>query len=502
MSLPPELLRHILHFLEDVECFDTAGCQPSSQRHVVEIGRGRRNVQTKSSLLLVSWQFYEMAIELAWSWICVYTRERLLWLDGVVSRRIVPKSLKRLKDHRAEGERRPEATERHAPHHYPTPWIRRLDVKMAIPTGRAYGHLSPTLAHLLRACPNLRVFVSDVSVGSVDCQRTASPVLDALKSLAHLTRVDWAGHEGPSLEDYVDLLPHLAKLEQWTTGRIASPRLDDDEIVELLGQRKLLGDDVEHTEENRTRAIVLPNLRSLHVSHRPLYSCLRLFAHMDLPSLTHISFRHLDFHAPRIDSLFTALGHQFTHLYTHDIRTSVEPFGYAHVLAMCPNLEHLTFSPRLRDDRHQQDWRHPRLRTLGLRSVLPITVPHEPQLANNIGLSVQAFLQRVLGARVARDLPSLAAICIEDAGDAALEYETKYGGAWDAVCRTVDIRLEDAEGRHIPSELPALPPRVVCHADPRPIPGDVVDQARKKKPSGTLEVIFGRIAGRIQQYSE
>jgi hypothetical protein len=495
MSLPPELLREIFYFLEDVECFDTVGYQPSSHRYWVEIAKGRRNIPTKSALLLVSWQFYQLAIELAWSWICVYSPERLLWLDGVISRRIIPKSLKLLHDHQADKQNKTNITEKDAPRH-PELWIRRLDVRTAVPTGHAYSYQSPTLARLLRACANLRVFVSDFTVGSTDCQRTAFLVLDALKSLRHLTRMDWAGHEGPSLEDYIDLLPHLGKLEQWTTGRIAPPRLDDDEIVLLLRQRGLLGEGVEHLEETRTHAIVLPNLKALQVSHRPLYSCLRLFAHMHLPSLTHVSFRHLDFHAPRINSLFSALGHQFTHLYTHDIRTSVEPFGYAHVLALCPNLQHLTFSPRLRDDRHQQDWNHPQLRTLGLRSVLPTTIPDEPQLADNIGLSVHAFLQKILEARVANNLPSLTGICIEDSGDATLEYETKYGDTWDASCRAAGIRLDDAEGRRIPSELPAISRAVYRDMSEK------ADRTRQKKHSRVLKRIFSHVAGKIRKRRE
>jgi hypothetical protein len=495
MSLPPELLREIFNFLEDVERFETVGYQPSSHRLWVERSRRRQNIETKSALLLVSWQFYELAVELAWSWICVYSPARLLWLDGVISRRIIPASLKLLRDHQADKYRRTNGTEKDAPRH-PELWIRRLDVRTAVPTGRVYSNQSPTLARLLRACANLRVFVSEFTVGSTDCQRTDSLVLDALKSLRHLTRIDWSGHEGPSLEDYIDLLPHLGKLEQWTTGRIAPPRLDDDEVISLLRQKGLLEEDVEHLEENRTHAIVLPNLKVLQVSHRPLYSALRLFAHMDLPSLTHISFRHLDFHAPRIGSLFSALGHQFTHLYTHDIRTSIEPFGYAHVLAICPNLQHLTFSPRLRDDRHQQDWNHPRLRTLGLRSVLPVTIPVEPQLADNIGLSVHVFLQKVLDARVANDLPSLAGICIEDSGDVALEYEIKYGVTWDGSCRAANVRLDDAEGRRIPSELPPI--SKVVYRDL----SEKADQTHQKKRSRVLRRIFSHVAGKIRKRGE
>jgi hypothetical protein len=495
MSLPPELLREIFYFLEDVECFETVGYQPSSLRHWIEIDRGRRNIQTKSALLLVSWQFYELAIELAWSWICVYSPERLLWLDGVISRRIIPKSLKLLRDHQASKYNKAAVTKNDTPRH-PELWIRRLDVRTAVPTALAYSNQSPTLARLLRACANLRVFASDFAVGLMDCQRTSPLVLDALKSLRHLTRIDWAGHESPSLEDYVDLLPHLGKIEQWTTGRMAPPLLDDDQLVLLLRKRGLLGEDVEHLEETRTHAISLPNLTVLQVSHRALYSPLRLFAHMDLPSLTHISFRHLDFYAPRINSLFSALGHQFTHLYTHDIRTPVEPFGYAHVLAVCPNLQHLTFSPRLRDDRHQQDWNHPRLRTLGLRSVLPITIPDESQFADNIGSSVHAFLQKVLGARVANDLPSLTGICIEDSGDAALEYEIKYGVTWDASCRAADVRLDNAEGRRIPSELPAISRVVYTDMSER------ADRTHQKNRSRVLRRIFSHVAGKIRKRGE
>jgi len=488
--LPPELLRHIFSFIEDVECFDTVRCQPVPRRYLVEMERGRRNIQTKSALLLVSWQFYEIAIELAWSWISIYSSTRLLWMDGVITKRIPSKSLMHLDRHRNTTQSYTDTIENNG-YHLPGCWIRRLDIVISAPNDLAYSHQSRIVAHILRACTNLRVFVSDISVKSVDCQRTASFVLDALKSLRHLTRLDWAGHEGPSFEDYIHLLPHLTKLEQWTTGRMASPHLSDKEVIQLLQQDG--EEDSEQSEEKEARAIVLRNLKVIQVSDRPVYSCLRLISHLDLPSLTHLAFRHLDFQ-PRTNSLFSALGHQITHIYTHDIRTSVGPFGYAHVLVICPNLQHLTFSPRLRDERHQQSWRHARLRSLGLRAVLPLTMPKEDQLANNIASSLETFLRHVSGARIASDLPCLTTIRIEDSDDAALEYETRFGGAWNELCCAAGIRLEDTKGRRIPSELPPIStvaPQDVHEGTDR------VNPRRKRPP--ILKRIFGHVVGGMRR---
>lgn len=482
MNLPPELLRHIFSFIEDVECFDTVGFQPSSQRYQFEVNKGRKNIQTKATLLSVSWQFYQLTIELAWSWISIYSDERLLWMDSVIAQRAIPASLNLLKvrgNHKSMEEKSILVDI-----HTPALWIRRLDVNRAISGQYDSSPIPPALARIIQACSNLRVFVSDFTVGVMDCQRTSPLILDALKTLKHLTRLEFSGHEGPSLLDYIDLLPHLGKLEQWMTGRIAPPKVEEEQLVDLLKERGLLDENIGTIpEETRTRAIVLPHLTALQVSHRPLYSCLRLIAHMDLPSLTHISFRHLDFHAPRMDALFSALGHQFMHLSTHDIRTPAEPFGHAHILAVCPNIQSLIFSPRLRDDRYQQDWKHPNLRVMGLRSVLPTTIPEEPQLAKNIGLSLESFLERVLAARASNALESLTTIRIEDASAAALVYQTQYGNHWNEMCHRAGVRLEDAEGRRIPSELP-------LYSKEESLKVDIVEESRETKQDHRMSKLW------------
>jgi len=97
---------------------------------------------------------------------------------------------------------------------------------------------------------------------------------------------------------------------------------------------------------------------------------------------------------------------------------------------------------------------------------------------------------------MAGDLPSLTGICIEDTGGAALEYETKYGVKWDALCRAVDVRLDDAEGRRIPSELPAIS-RVVYRDM-----SEKTDWTRHKKRSRVLKRIFSHVAGKIRKRSE
>jgi hypothetical protein len=430
--LPVELLRHIFSYISDPQCFDTVYYQPSKlQRYQFEYSSGRKELATKRALLLVSKTFYTVAQELAWSWISIFSNERLRRIDTILNSQ--------------------ENT---------AYWIRRLEVQLSF---EKFGYDNSAaavqaLARILSKCANLEVYISDISVASVDCQRTAPIIINKLKALPNLRRLDFAGHEGPSVGDYIESIPHLGKLQQLLTGRIGEKDVDEDQLPKLVQCYESDGPENYSREEEEIRvAMSLPSLQFLQLSSRPIYSCWRLFIHLGLPSLTHLSIQNADFYGVRCKAFFETFGPQLTHLYTNDIRTAESPFGYARILSICPNLKHLTFSPRLKDDRHHELWRHDNLQTLALRGTLPSSIPAQILLADNISRSVADFTELIVQSCINGDLPCLETIRIEDVDNGASELERRYGASWDEICQRGGLRLEDAHGRRIPWELPDSP---------------------------------------------
>jgi hypothetical protein len=427
--LPVELLRHIFSYISDPRCFDTVYYQPSKlQRYQFEYSSGRKELATKKALLLVSKAFYAIAQELVWSWISIFSKERLLRVDTILN-----------------GQENTAYC------------IRRIEVQLSFER-LGYDNSAAVvqaLARILAKCANLEVYISDISVASVDCQRTAAIIINKLKALPNLQRLDFAGHEGPSIGDYIELIPHLGKLQQLLTGRIAEMDIEDRQLPKLV---RCDGPEYHSSEDEESRvAMSWPSLEFLQISSRPIYSCWRLFIRLSLPSLTHLSIQIVDFYSVRCKAFFEIYGHQLTHLYTNDIRTAESPFGYARILLLCPNLQHLTFSPRLKDDRHHEPWRHRNLQTLALRDTLPSSIPAQVLLADNISRSVADFNELIVQSRINGDLPCLETIRIEDVDNGASELERRYGASWDEICQRGGVRLEDGRGRRIPWELPDLP---------------------------------------------
>lgn len=448
--LPVELLQHIFTYIGEPQCIDTVNYQsPNVQRYQFEHATGRKDLETKAALLLVSKGFYAIARQTAWSWISVFSKERLHYIDSMLSRTEGG-------PWRGDGTRPLTECRSDRKASFMAYFIRRIEVQLSL-AFEEYADTSPiiqALARILSKCSNLEVYVSDISVATVDCQRTSPIIISALKGLPNLRRLDFAVHESPSIGDYIELIPQLDKLEQLVTGRIADSEMEEEELMKAihLQDQDHLGGDPKEGETGK--AISLPALRALQLSRRPVYSCLRLFIHIQLPSLTHISIRNVDFHGLRTKPLFRRFGRQLTHLYTNDIRTSESPFGYARLLSLCPNLQHITFSPRLRDGRHEEPWVHAKLRTVYLRSVLPSSVPNQVELVDNIARAFTTFSERMIQGRLAGTLPSLHSVRIEDEGIIPSQLQKKYGTAWDDIYQQGGVRLEDNEGRRIPWQVP------------------------------------------------
>lgn len=441
LSLPPELLRLVILHLLDVECLDTCHYLPSSDRYRVEYSLGKRDEPTKWALLLVSKEMNTLSQELAWSWIHIGTINRLYQIDRYLR---VGVGL----------ENRP--TQRFMRIISPS-WILRIDVhlRLALSESSDDGPVIPVLQRVLSLCPNLGTFTSDTAVASIDCQRTSLLIQDVIKSLKNLRRLDFAGHEGPSLGDFMVLIPHLSNLEQLATGRIADPRLEEEEIIKLLQptasnaeQAHLSGQ--EEYQATSSGPLSLPSLHTLIVSQRPIHSCLRLFNHVKMPSLTHLCSNSLDFMAPRLNAFMTMYGPQLLSIDTYDIRTQEEPYGYARVLSICPKLQHLSFSPRLHDERHNQQWIHPELQIICLTNILPESLPSQIELADNIGRSVGTFIERIMHSHSMGGIPSLTTVRIEFATQSSLEYGKRYGEKWNALCAAEGVVLQDRHGRPFP----------------------------------------------------
>lgn len=330
--------------------------------------------------------------------------------------------------------------------------VRRLDICLVF-TAEEYGDnnkLIMSLARLITGCPNLQVLVTDLSIRGVDCQRTSPVILDSIKVHTFLRRLDFAGHEGPALEDYILLIAYLPNLEQLTTGRIAEPRMEREQLLDALNtlnERRLL-------KGAETTKVSWPFLHTIQLSLRPVHSSLRLLQDIGLPHLRRISMKTIDFFEPRVENFFSIVGHQLTHIYTYDIRSDGPPHGYRRLLEACPNLLHLTFAVR-QDDRHSEPWAHQNLQSLGLRNLLPKTMP-EREFAQNVSHAILRTLGRIILARKNDKLPCLRIIKMEDEGTTPLQFMKIYGAEWARECDVTGILLVESYGRQIPGGLPAV----------------------------------------------
>jgi hypothetical protein len=359
---------------------------------------------------------------------------------------------------------------------YPARWIRRLDVQLKL-NADAYKDNSPAakaVSRILQSCTRLEVFKSDIEIQGEDCARTPQPVLSALENLPNLRRLDFAGHEGPSLGDYITLIPHLSKLEQLRTGRIAEPVLTDDQITEEIRMLRMSNDSplqdhdagtgmstntntsgMSDVQEARGltegSVLILPSLRALQIPRGPLNSCLRVFNLVQLPSLTYLAHYHIDFHHPRTINFFAAIGKQLTHVYTSGVRTPGAPWGSARLLAACPNLLHLSYTPRLKDENYERSWQHENLRSVGVLSILPKSMPPRQELAINISRSITDYLRELFLAKRNGQLPNLEVVRLEDGVDSIhMEYIRQFGLDWLAICQGLFV-LEDGAGQRIVS---------------------------------------------------
>jgi len=313
-------------------------------------------------------------------------------------------------------------------------WSRRLDLALKARSDAhvfagvwtAYGDL---VAQFLSLLPNLMVVVTSVDVENYECHLLPREVLHALCSLKAIRRLEFVGNESPCLGDLLDISKELSNLETLCVGRVPGPPLELPEPEEDKGGP----------------SVVIPKLAYLHIPRLPIYSALHLFAMASLPSLTHLSHFHLDFDSANTVRFFRTNGHLLRSISTHGIRTSEPPYASARLFTFCPNLLTLIFAPRMRDWRQATAWSHPKLKNLGLRSVLPGTMPIDAQLTRNIADSVTSLLGSVLGG----DIPELRSIRICDVGVVTDRLFASHGSIWARKCAERKVRLEDRHGKQL-----------------------------------------------------
>lgn len=316
-------------------------------------------------------------------------------------------------------------------------WSRRLDLAF---TARSDAHVFTSswtpygdlVAQFLSLLPNLIVVVTSVDVEDWVCYRLPPAVLHALCSLKAIQRLEFVGNEGPSLRDLVDISTELPKLETLCVGRIPGPPLEH----------------LRPEEHEGAPLVVIPKLTYLHLPRQPLYTSLALFAMASLPSLTHLSHYHLDFDAEITVRFFRTIGHLLKSISTHQIRTSGPPYASARVFTFCPNLLTLIFAPRNCDWQQGAAWSHPKLKSLGLRSVFPKTMPIDARnTADSLSGLVAGYdlLLSLLGS----DLPELRSIRLCDFGVVTDPLVARHSRVWARTFAEREVRLEDRYGRHL-----------------------------------------------------
>lgn len=318
-------------------------------------------------------------------------------------------------------------------------WSRRLDLALTVRSNARvftdswtpYGDL---VAQFLSLLPNLIVVVTSVDVKDWDCYRLPPGVLQTLCSLKAIQRLEFVGNEGPSLRDLLDISKELSNLETLCVGRIPGPPL------EHLGPE----------EHEGAPLVVIPKLTYLHLPRQPIYTSLALFAMASLPSLTHLSHYHLDFDAEITVRFFRTIGHLLKSISTHRIHTSEPPYASARVFTFCPNLLTLIFAPHSRDWRQAAAWSHPKLKSLGLRSIFPKTMPISAQLRDPTDswsglVAGYDLLLSLLGS----DLPELRSIRLCDFGIVTDPLVARHSSVWARTFAEREVRLEDRYGRHL-----------------------------------------------------
>jgi Asp-tRNA(Asn)/Glu-tRNA(Gln) amidotransferase C subunit len=448
--LPVELLRHIFSFaIGDTECPDTFNYQRDGQeRYKLEILAGRKEIETKRALLLVSSIFHTIVEEFAWSWITISSFSRLLQVDSIL---------------RGSG----EYYRRNPAHSFrrrrPARWIQRIDVKLT--TNHAEDATAVRkLMHVLTSCPNLKVFIIDIIPLTSYCRPMSTLVTGALIQLTKLRRLEFIGCKGPTMKALKDLIPHLKNLEQLDTGRMEESKAEVKQLLVEAGIReghtRVRSDETQDGKSARGRRISLPKLYALKISSYAQSSWLTLFNHISLPSLTHLTIHHVDFRVPAIQTFFHSVGLQLTHLYTIGVRGHDGLEGFATLLSLCPKLQHLTFSSLYSYHRYGESWKHPSLQSIGLQYLVPLSASfEEDELGDEIRSTVKQVTTHVVKSRTTGELPMMTTIRMEDRDPEILKYARIPEEEWEVLSQSHGLRLEDVNGKELLKREPKTAPK-------------------------------------------
>jgi hypothetical protein len=285
----------------------------------------------------------------------------------------------------------------------------------------------------------------------MNCCPVPSLEISALSTLIKLRRLEFLGCRAPTLLDFIGLIPHLKQLEQLDTGNMTESRMEERVIMRALGIKdghtRVRSEEQENRKSARGKKISLPMLRALQISSRPLSSWLIAFTHIRLPSLTRLTLPMVDFQEPSTLRFFHIVGPRLAHLYTKEVRTSN---GLTRLLALCPDLQHLTISP---DHSYHKDdglWRHINLRSIGLHLV----VPTNPQLDEVTTVAVIKYstipiITHIANSCIAGGLPMLETVRMEDRHSSASKHFQSCGEDWVPLCNPNGLHIEDAEGHEI-----------------------------------------------------
>ena len=416
-QFPAEIWERVFQHIEGSVIVHPVDIYGDSRETAWNDAQRRRQVSTFLALSGTCKLFNQIVHKFLVSWLRVGDVSQLVPVRAVVSQPI-------------RGGRNASATDRRLGW-----WTRRLDLALKARSDArvftdiwtAYGDV---VAQFLSLLPNLIVVVTSVDVEGHDCYLLPREVLHALCSLKAIQRLEFVGNEGPCLGDLLDISTELLNLETLCVGRVPGPPL------------RLPEPDEEHKD---VPSVAIPKLRYLHIPRQPIYSSLHLFVMASLPSLTHLSHFHLDFDSAITVRFFRTNGHLLRTISTHGIRTSESPYASARVFTFCPNLLTFIFAPRMRDWRQAAAWSHPKLKSLGLRSVLPKTMPVDAQLTRNIADSVTSLLGSILGG----DLPELRSIRICDSGVVADGLFASHSSLWARNCAERNVQLEDRHGNQL-----------------------------------------------------
>ena len=455
--LPVELLRHIFSFaIGDTECLDTFSYQRDGQeRYKLETVAGRKEIETKRALLLVSSTFHTIVEEFAWSWISISSLSRLFQIDSILRQ-----SGEYYRQHPAHSFRRRR----------PARWIQRIDLKLNVNHAEDEKTVRK-LMNILTSCPNLKVFIVDIIPWASYCWQMSNLLTGALISLTKLRRLEFIGCKGPTMKALMDLIPHLQNLEQLDTGRMEESKAEVRRVLQDAGIReghtRVRSEEKQDGKSARGRRISLPNLYALKISSRAQSSWLTLFNHICLPSLTHLTIHHVDFKVPAIQTLFHSVGSQLTHLYTIGVWDYDGSGGFITLLSFCQNLQHLTFSPHYSCHQYGEPWRHSTLQSIGLQYLVKSTAYQEEDgLGDEIRFTITQITTHIVKSRTTGVLPMMTTIRVEDRDPEILKHAWIPEAEWDILSQSHDLRLEDVNGKELLTRGPEMALESKTASDP------------------------------------